>query len=571
MIGRPRGGAGDDADAFSRGSPALGESGGMNEPTSPGRADGLRKWPESLPGFEALLLDLSARFVNLATEQVDSEISAVQRAVCEFLELDHSALWQVSDSDPDDFVLTHVYGSQPLPSLPAHMSAKALFPWIGSRALAGETTVLTRVEDLPPEAATDLGTFRRFGTRATVVVPLATGTERTFGGISFAMRRGEREWPDALVRRLQIVAYVFANALSRRRADTALRRSLEEVRRLRDELEVENAQLLERVQRDAGFEAIIGESAAMLRVISAARRVAGVSSAVLLVGETGTGKEILADAIHTVSPRARRPLVKVNCAALPPTLIESELFGREKGAYTGAMTQVAGRFELANGSTLFLDEIGELPPELQTKLLRVLQEGCFERLGSSRTLQVDVRIIAATNRDLSALVRQGRFRADLYYRLNVFPIEVPPLRERAEDIPLLVWSFVRFFSQRMGKAVESIPRKTMERLQAQPWPGNVRELRNVIERAMILSDGPVLRIGGLAPESLGHETRSGTGTLEEVERAHILAVLEKTRWRISGDGGAAERLGMNRTTLQSRMKKLGIESPLRRAASAESA
>ncbi|HQR45177.1 MAG TPA: sigma 54-interacting transcriptional regulator [Thermoanaerobaculia bacterium] len=530
----------------------------------PGPQDGV-----SLPGFESLLLDLSARFVNLKPEQVDHEISAAQEAVCEFLGLDHSALWQIFRERSDDFELTHIFGPGGLPPLPVRVSTREFFPWIGQRALAGETIVLESLADLPPEASVDREAFRRVGTRATVIVPLSTGTEAPFGAISFAMRRAEREWPEELVRRLRLLAHVFANALARRRSDEALRTSLEEVRHLRDALEAENVQLREQVGREAGFEGIVGESAGMLRTLAAARKVAGVSSAVLIVGETGTGKEIVANAIHALSPRAKRPLVKVNCAALPPTLIESELFGREKGAYTGAMTQQAGRFELADGSTLFLDEIGELPVELQTKLLRVLEEGRFERLGGSRTLTVDVRVLAATNRDLALLVKEGRFRADLYYRLNVFPIEIPPLRERPEDIPLLVWSFVRSFSQRMGKLIESIPKKTMERLQAYPWPGNVRELRNVIERAMILSDGPVLRVGSFAPEKLGAGVSREGGTLEEVERAHIVAVLERTRWRVSGEGGAAELLGLNRTTLQSRMKKLGIERRHRPGAAAE--
>ena len=257
-----------------------------------------------------------------------------------------------------------------------------------------------------------------------------------------------------------------------------------------------------------------------------------------------------------MSARKARPLLTINCASLPPTLIESELFGREKGAYTGALTKMIGRFEVADGSTLFLDEIGEIPLELQSKLLRVLEEGNFERLGSTKTLHVNVRIIAATNRDLGEEVKAGRFRKDLYYRLNVFPIAIPPLRERPEDIPLLAWAFVRMFQERMGKEIETISKKTMEALRSYSWPGNVRELKNIIEHAMILSNEKTLAVRLPQPISLGTDAAQ---TLQDMERRHILAMLEKTGWRLGGDGGAAEALGLKRTTLRAKMKRLGIK------------
>jgi transcriptional regulator with GAF, ATPase, and Fis domain len=291
-------------------------------------------------------------------------------------------------------------------------------------------------------------------------------------------------------------------------------------------------------------------------VLKQVEQVAGTDSTVLIQGETGTGKELLADAIHNLSPRKGRLLVKVNCAALPPTLIESELFGREKGAFTGSYARQMGRFELADGGTLFLDEISEMPLELQTKLLRVLQDGEFERLGSPKTIKVNVRLITATNRDLNQYVRESRFREDLFYRLNIFPLFVPPLRERKEDILPLVWSFIQEFGTRMGKRIESIPQKSIETLQNYGWPGNVRELRNVIDRAMIMTTGPVLRIE--IPKSI--EAKNGRpGTLEEIESRHIIDVLNSTGWRVSGKGGAAEILGLNPKTLESRMKKLGIQ------------
>ena len=307
-----------------------------------------------------------------------------------------------------------------------------------------------------------------------------------------------------------------------------------------------------------GHEGIVGRSKAMKRVLAQVEQVAGTEAAVLLQGETGTGKELLARTIHSLSNRKDRPLVTINCAALAPTLIESELFGREKGAYTGAMTRMAGRFEVADRSTLFLDEIGELSLDLQAKLLRVLEEGRFERLGSTKSLKVNVRIIAASNRNLTQEIAAGRFRSDLYYRLNVFPILIPPLRERIQDIPPLVWSFVKHFEKKNGKRVDLISRKSMEALQHYPWPGNARELRNIVEHAMITSqDGSLhLRLPHTASEEVAI-----SGKLEDVERVHILGVLAKTGWRITGKSAAAEILGMKRTTLQSKMKKLGIQRP----------
>ena len=340
-----------------------------------------------------------------------------------------------------------------------------------------------------------------------------------------------------------------------------LREALTEIQALKDRLQAENVCLREEVRRSRDHPHMVGASAAMRQILAQAEQVADTDSTVLILGETGTGKELLAEAIHAMSRRKRQPLVKVNCAALPPQLVEAELFGREKGAYTGALTRQIGRFELANGSTLFLDEIGALAPELQTKLLRVVQSGEFERLGSSKTIQVDTRIIAATNRDLDAAVRDGTFREDLFYRLSVFPITVPPLRDRREDIPQLVWAFVRDFSERMGKRVDAVSRRNLELLQRHDWPGNVRQLRNVVERAMILAHGPTLQVEPPLPSSREPGPPRPGRTLEDIERAHIVAVLEQVGWRVGGPGGAAEALGMKRTTLQARMQKLGIRRP----------
>jgi transcriptional regulator with GAF, ATPase, and Fis domain len=309
------------------------------------------------------------------------------------------------------------------------------------------------------------------------------------------------------------------------------------------------------IKLSEGYHGIIGRSGPLRQVLHLAEQVAPTDSVVLLIGETGTGKELLARAIHRLSSRRERRIVEVNCAALPDTLVESELFGRERGAYTGAMTRQIGRFEAADGSTIFLDEIAELSLEVQAKLLRVLQEGQFQRLGDPKTHQVNVRVIAATNHDLAASVRRGKFRKDLYYRLSVFPVEVPPLRDRIEDIPSLVLAFVAEFCARMGKEILTVPRHVMEGLERHDWPGNVRELRNTIERGVILSAGQTLELA-LMKES--DQPSTEPVTLAEAQQQHILKTLERTGWRIKGPHGAAQVLGLKPGTLYSRMKKLGI-------------
>jgi formate hydrogenlyase transcriptional activator len=355
------------------------------------------------------------------------------------------------------------------------------------------------------------------------------------------------------------MAQVFANALARARADESLHQAYREIEQLKSRLEKENIYLRQEISLDHQHHDVIGNSKAIRLVLKKVDQVAATSATVLLLGETGTGKELIARIIHEHSHHNNRVMVKVNCAALPATLIESELFGRERGAYTGALTREIGRFELANGSTILLDEIGELPLELQAKLLRVLQEGEFERLGSPKTIKVAVRVIAASSRNLQEAVGQGKFREDLFYRLNVFPITIPPLRERREDIPALVWHFVNDFSQRMGRSIETIYGPTMEALKNYPWPGNIRELRNVIERFLITSTGTMFRGDLQAMEKATAGAHSGT--FEEVQRNHIMHILESVGWRIRGEGGAAKILGLKPTTLESRMQKLRIFRP----------
>ncbi|MDQ7788349.1 MAG: sigma-54 dependent transcriptional regulator [Thermodesulfovibrionales bacterium] len=342
----------------------------------------------------------------------------------------------------------------------------------------------------------------------------------------------------------------------RKQTANSLREALTIIKQLKNQLHEENIYLKEEINLIYSHKDIVGNSEAISTVLKQIEQVAPTDSTVLIQGDTGTGKELLAHAIHNLSARKGRLMIKVNCAALPPTLIESELFGREKGAFTGALSKQIGRFELADASTIFLDEIDSLPLDLQAKLLRILESGEFERLGSPRTVKVDVRIISATNRDLAGLVSEGGFREDLYYRLNVFQIRVPPLRERRKDILPLVWFFIQEFSKRMGKRIESIPQKDVEALQAYRWPGNVRELRNITERAMIITTGPVLHL------DVPRIVQSGagkSGTLEEVEKQHIIEALNATGWRVSGRDGAAEILGINPKTLESMMQRLGIQ------------
>jgi formate hydrogenlyase transcriptional activator len=335
----------------------------------------------------------------------------------------------------------------------------------------------------------------------------------------------------------------------------------QQIRELKEQLTQESVHVEKEIGDETNFEEIVGKSTALRGVLAKVETVAPTGSTVLIYGETGTGKELIAQAIHSLSPRHGNPFVKLNCAAIPTGLLESELFGHEKGAFTGAIAQRIGRFELAHRGTVFLDEVGEIPLELQTKLLRVLQEREFERLGSSRTIRTDARLIAATNRDPAAMVEEHRFRSDLFYRLNVFPIRVPALRERREDIPLLVRHFVQQFARRMNRVIDTISCETMNALVRYHWPGNIRELQNLIERAVILSNGPALRIPLQDLQNRVIVTSARPQTMEEAERAHILATLKDTKWVIAGSAGAAARLGMNRSTVQFRMKRLGIVKP----------
>jgi formate hydrogenlyase transcriptional activator len=509
---------------------------------------------QELLAFERMLADLSARFANVPVERVESEMQLAQVILREFLGFDRSTFAEFQD-DGSLVVLssTAAEGVEATPRGPLPES----LAWFMARLRAGEVFVVQDpATDLPPEAVGETEYFQKTGLHSHVSIPLRIGG-RVIGAIAFASFRETRAWPEDLIARIKLVGEVFAHAIARKRDQEKLLSAVVEIKVLKDRLERENIYLRRAVEisRPQG---LVSHSPRFLSVIEEVLQVAQTNSTVLLQGETGSGKEVLAQAIHDASTRSGRPMVKVNCAALPASLIESELFGREKGAFTGALARQPGRFEIADGSTIFLDEVGELPLELQPKLLRVLQEGEFERLGGSKTIKVDARVIAATNRPLEQAVREGRFREDLFYRLNVFPVEVPPLRERRQDIPMLTWTFVKEFSNSMGKPIDEIAEDSLAALRAYHWPGNIRELRNVIERAMILSHGPTLCIK-LAHTALRPiAVTAMAGSLDEAERAIILQAVEQCNWRIRGSNGAAALLDIKPTTLESRIKKLGL-------------
>jgi formate hydrogenlyase transcriptional activator len=413
----------------------------------------------------------------------------------------------------------------------------------------------------------------KFGYESYLGIPLWDSMQRVIGHMVLVDDKPMSEDP-LWVSVLRTFASRAGVELEREQSDEKLRLALAEVESLKNRLQAENVYLQEEIRKEHNFEEMVGQSPALLSVLRKVERIADTDATVLVCGETGSGKELIARALHNSGPRKHRPLVKVNCGAVPAALLESELFGHVKGAFTGAIDRRVGRFELADGGTLFLDEVGELPLDTQVKLLRVLQEQEFEPVGSSKTMRVDVRIIAATNRDLNEEVRAGRFRADLFFRLNVVPLTVPPLRERPSDIPMLVTYFVSRFSKKFGRKLEGVARETMDRLVGYQWPGNVRELQNIVERAVVMAQGPVLSLDAdILPSTAGAVPRdrdadiaggrepSGTGSLNEAERQHIEAVLARTGGVIEGPAGAARILDLHPNTLRSRMKKLGVQRP----------
>src|SRR3954453_205879 len=500
-----------------------------------------------------LLLDVT----NAVVTQLDTRalFAAVAPALRRFCNADVAA---IALYDPDEGLLRHHVCDAPdgfcrEPERPRSADRSLGGSASGSVFTAGKPRIFSLAElESFPESAYIL----ERGIRSACSVPLTTaqGILGTLDLGAFAPDVFSADQFPLLTRIAGQIGIAVRNACS-----------YERIEELNAQLSREKLYLQDEIRSDHQFEEIIGRSRTLGRVLREIETVAPTDSTVLISGETGSGKELVARAIHQLSARRDNAFVKLNCAAIPTGLLESELFGHEKGAFTGAISQRIGRFELAHRGTVFLDEVGEIPLELQPKLLRVLQEREFERLGSTRTLRTDARLIAATNRDLAALVEGQQFRQDLFYRLNVFPVHVPPLRERREDIPMLVRHFAQQFARRMKKSIDTIPSETMDALTEYDWPGNIRELQNLIERAVILSGGPTLDVpmtalnGGRAAAA-PHDRQNGT--LEQAERRHIIGALEGTRWVIGGPNGAASRLGMKRSTLQFRMRKLGIVRPL---------
>ena len=632
--------------------------------------------------FETLVADISARFVNVPADQVDSEIEAAQRRICESLKIEHSSLWQAAPDMPGALILTHLYRDPDLPPAPDRMFGPDSFPWIQAQGMTNGMICIADTSKLPPEAAIDRENCRKYSIKATIGFPLVVGRGPVFGAIGFEAIHEPRDWPEPLQKRLLLIAQIFANALDRKRSEQKLRESearlslaaasanaglwtldpdtgqiwatdktyellgipvsaafnvetflavlhsedREVVRRaiqnamesgkessseyrvmladgnvrwiashgcrqggnngqpirlmgvniditksklmeqelkvFRDRLQAESDYLREEVRVTGKFDEIIGQSKPLKRVFQRIEQVAPTDSVVLITGETGTGKELVARAIHKRSNRSARAFVSVNCAAIPTSLIASELFGYEKGAFTGATQRRLGRFELADGGTIFLDEVGELPPETQVALLRVLQERTLERVGGSQSISADVRVLAATNRDLQAAVEAGTFRQDLFYRLNVFPIHMPPLRDRVEDIPLLVEYLTERYASKAGKKIASINKQTLDLFKTYDWPGNIRELQNVLERAVILCDGDILAVDETwlqreLPRPIVATRRLGRAGADQ-ERDLIESALTESRGRVSGPGGAAAKLGIPRSTLESRIRSLQI-------------
>jgi len=511
--------------------------------------------------FEKFTADLSGRFIALPPERVDDEIRNALKEILKFFRIDRCNLLRFLPGE-SLFQVMHsadVSGVSPYPV--GTRRPASLYPWLVKKLSEQHGVVsFAGLEDLPAEAATDRQNLEKVGIRSGLYIHIAALRSSDYSlGITSA--GNDQTCPEEYIPRLRLLGELFVHTLERSTGEKLLRERLEEIERLKLQLEKENVYLREEIKTGQGFQKIVGNSDALQYVSFRVRQVAPTDATVLILGETGTGKGMAAHAIHELSARKDRPMITVNCAALPANLIESELFGREKGAFTGAHARQVGRFEVANGGTIFLDEIGEMPLELQAKLLRVLQEGEFERLGSPRTIKVDVRVIASTARDLKAEIRNNKFREDLFYRLNVFPISMPPLRMRRDDIPDLVRHFVDKYARKIGRQIKTVPKAVLKSLQDYSWPGNVRELEHVIERAVITCTGPVLQLADRLEGEAVQAKEEPPAELAAMEREHILRVLQKTRWKINGPGGAAALLNIHPSTLRFRIKKLGIERP----------
>ena len=506
--------------------------------------------------FERLVATLSSTFAALRFPEFAAALVETLQQVCAAMHVDRATLIEFGDDSG-----IRSWHSQ---AGPGHDGLQidtnpAEWTWL-LQALRAGPVALARFEDLPLEATGERDYARRTGLFSSLTVPVEIGGRMT-GALVLGSTQRSHEWPLCVQDRVRLVAEIIGSGLQRSRQEAALRASLAEIERLNSHLTAENVCLKEDIKTFHDFDEIVGESAVMQDALERLSQVAPLNCSVLLVGETGSGKELFARALHDRSRRHARGLVRVNCAALPPTLVESELFGHEKGAFTGAVGMRQGRFEVANGGTIFLDEIGDLPYDAQGKLLRVLQEGEFERVGSSTTRRADVRVIAATHQNLERAVAEGHFRADLFYRLNVFPIMVPALRDRRQDIPSLMWFFIHRHERELGRRITKVPSEVVDTLQRHDWPGNVRELENVVERALIRSTGDTLRLDDTFESRPLSRFTARTDTLDDLQRAHIEQTLRQCGWKINGAGNAAERLGLHPNTLRFRMKKLDIMSP----------
>jgi transcriptional regulator with GAF, ATPase, and Fis domain len=506
--------------------------------------------------FQDFVADVSTRLITAADDAAGEALTECLRDTCLYFHADRATLnWYNDERSAADLL----YFWNEFDRAPYNRLSLENFPWSAPRILTGELVSYGIDEELPEIANRDKATLIGLGIKSVALVPLVVGGQ-VHGTCTFSNIANSKSWSDTEMSDLKVLAELFGNVVIRLRSHEALKKAMADLERATERLEAENVYLRDEIRSTHGFNELIGESKELIRCLKQVEQVARTGTSVLIQGETGTGKELIARAIHEYSPRSDRPLVKINCAALPASLIESELFGHEKGAFTGAVVRKRGRFDLADGGTIFLDEIGDFPLDLQGKLLRVLQEGEFQRLGSSETVRVDVRVIAATNRNLIDAVDNGEFRADLYYRINTFPIYLPALRERRGDIRLLAEHFVRFHSQQLGKQVAAISSSMLEELENYSWPGNVRQLEGVIQRALISAGGNTLE---LADSLLSGRVPSANASLavvnlHGVEKAHILTVLSQCRWMIAGERGAAAMLGLPPSTLRSKMKKLGI-------------
>lgn len=517
--------------------------------------------------FEQLLSNVSATYINLPRNRLDDYIKKDLGRLCQLIGVDRG-LFYTFDPLTEKFSsrLDYAWWPEKDNKKMAELTKWSendpniwdKFKYYFDRWLLGDVVKFERIEDLPENVSSLKEIYKKFGTKSALYIPVSVA-EKTVGALGLATVHAHRTWPEDMIPRLRLIGEVFANVVMRKRNEEEIGRALSEVKKLKDQIEADYHYLAEEISLEHNYKQIVGKSPALQRILIKVKQVAPTNAPVLLLGETGTGKGVIARTIHDTGNHSDRPMIQVNCAALSPSLIESELFGHEKGAFSGAVARRVGRFEQANGTTLFLDEIGELPMELQAKLLRVLQDGEFERVGGSTTLKTNARVITATNRDLERVVAEGNFRRDLYYRLNVFPILIPSLRERQEDIPLFVSWFSEKFSKGTGKKFKKIFQKTINALKCCPWHGNIRELENLVERAVIISPDDTLQIE--IPVSSGASAKNAL-TLKDVEKQHILKVLGETDWRIEGQGGAAMQLGLNPSTLRFRMKKLHIKRPI---------